>query len=124
MTDSTERQIVLQQRIRQFLVHSFLYYKLDETTISDHQYDQICQDLQNLLSESERRNEDSSIAHLKLVQQLGKEASGFSIKNYPPEIISAAMHLLFQSYDSDQISFEDFVIRHGYRLDPIPLKAV
>ena len=35
------------QKIRQYLVHSFLYYQLDVSIISDRNYDQICADLQS-----------------------------------------------------------------------------
>ena len=40
---------LLQQRLRQFLVHSYLYYKLDESIISDTEYDRICMELRELL---------------------------------------------------------------------------
>ena len=35
----------LNRLIRQFLVHSFLYYRLDESLISDQQYDELAQGL-------------------------------------------------------------------------------
>ena len=33
----------LNRLIRQFLVHSYLYYRLDESLISDQQYDELAQ---------------------------------------------------------------------------------
>jgi len=35
--------------IRQFLVHSFLYYQLDESIISDENYDRICVQLKEVI---------------------------------------------------------------------------
>lgn len=35
----------INQRRRQLLVHSFLYYQLDTSEIPDHQYDKFCLDL-------------------------------------------------------------------------------
>ena len=36
---------IIQQKVRQYLVHSFLYYQLDESLISDNYYDQICNEI-------------------------------------------------------------------------------
>lgn len=102
---------LLQQRIFQFLVHSFLYYKLGESLISDQQYDQICQELKSLLQSSP----PSSVPYVPLVKPLGEEASGFFIKKYPPSIISTALHLLYQANYVDHLSFPDFIERQGYR---------
>lgn len=105
---------LLQQRIRQFLIHSFLYYQLGETVISDAQYDMICQELQNLLS---RHPEDQSEYRKIVEQSLGQEASGFSIKNYPPHIISSAIHLLYQSHYANSMKFSEYLDRMGYRAE-------
>ena len=42
---------MLEQKIRQFLVHSFLYYKLDESIISDTDYDSLCVELKGLIKD-------------------------------------------------------------------------
>ncbi|MEL0342575.1 MAG: hypothetical protein VXC58_09140 [Deltaproteobacteria bacterium] len=58
---------LLQQRLRQFLVHSYLYYKLDESIISDTEYDRICMELRELLKKhpgadlSIRKNDEKAI---------------------------------------------------------------
>jgi len=106
---------LLQQRIFQFLVHSFLYYQLGESLISDQQYDTLCQELNTLLARSSEQTSSKAIPYLDLVQKLGAEASGFSIKKYPPAIISIALHLVYQENYASRISFADFVARHGYR---------
>lgn len=102
---------LLQQRIRQFLVHSFLYYELGETVISDQAYDAICQEIPALLKE----NQETFPPYHDLIQKLGAEASGYSIKNYPPEIISAAIHLLYQENYASHSPFTEFVERLGYQ---------
>ena len=43
----------LNRIIRQFLVHSYLYYRLDESLISDQQYDELAQKLRKRLTPSE-----------------------------------------------------------------------
>ncbi len=107
---------LLQQQVRQFLVHSFLYYQLGESIISDSQYDHLCQSLQASLAQTPEK-----VPYQDLVQQaLGQEGSGFSIKKYPAPIITVALHLLYQAHNENQGDFEEFVIRHGYRLESEP----
>ena len=103
---------LIQQKIRQYLVHSFLYYQLDESIISDRNYDQICKDVAKLISD----NSDKYTLpfHDLLKSSLTENASGFSISKYPPEIVSAALHLLYQTSYFDSMSFEIFLARFGY----------
>ena len=103
---------LIQQKIRQYLVHSFLYYQLDESIISDRNYDQICADVVKLISENLDNN--SLPFHNLVKSSLTENASGFSINKYPPEIVSAALHLLYQSNYVDSMSFETFLARFGY----------
>tara|TARA_B100001996_G_C18413920_1_gene497969 strand:+ start:272 stop:616 length:345 start_codon:yes stop_codon:yes gene_type:complete len=103
---------LIQQKIRQYLVHSFLYYQLDESIISDRIYDQICADVVKLISENLDNN--SLPFHNLVKSSLTENASGFSINKYPPEIVSAALHLLYQSNYVDSMSFETFLARFGY----------
>ena len=101
-----------QQKIRQYLVHSFLYYQLDESIISDRNYDQICLDVENLISDNSDKN--SLPFHDLVKSSLTENASGFSISKYPPEIVSTALHLLYQTSYIDSMSFEAFLARFGY----------
>jgi hypothetical protein len=104
---------LLQQRLRQFLVHSYLYYKLDESIISDIDYDRICMELKDLL----KKNPDEDPPFRKFVEKyLGNEASGYSISQYPPTIISASMHLLYQHQYRQQMSFPHFLERFGAKI--------
>ena len=103
---------LIQRKIRQFLVHSFLYYQLDESIISDRHYDQICADTAKLISDNSDKN--SFPFHDLVKFSLTENASGFSISKYPPEIVSAALHLLYQTSYIDSMSFETFLARFGY----------
>ena len=100
------------QKIRQYLVHSFLYYQLDVSIISDSNYDQICSDLAKLISDNSDKN--SLPFHDLVKSSLDGNYSGFYINNYPPEIVSAALHLLYQTNYIDSMSFETFLARFGY----------
>ena len=80
---------LIQQKIRQYLVHSFLYYQLDESIISDRNYDHICADVAKLISDNSGKN--SLPFHDLVKSSLTENASGFSISKYPPEIVSAAL---------------------------------
>ena len=103
---------LIQQKIRQYLVHSFLYYQLDESIISDRYYDQICADVANLILDNSDKN--SLPFHYLVKSSLTEDASGFSISKYPAEIISASLHLLYQNSYIDSMSFENFLARFGY----------
>ena len=99
--------------VRRFLVHSFLYYQLDESIISDENYDQICVQLKEAI-----KGQDKYLYQSIVENSLGNEGSGFSIhrKNYPPEIISAAFHLLYQDKFSEQKSFSSFIQTYGFSI--------
>ena len=95
-----------QQKVRQYLVHSFLYYQLGESIISDMQYDQICVEVETYL----RTNSNSNPLpyHDIITKSLAEDASGFSIRKYPEEIVSTAMHLLYQHNYRKSMTFDAF----------------
>ena len=103
---------LIQQKIRQYLVHSFLYYQLDESIIPDRHYDEICTEILQLI----KTNTGSTLLpyHKLLQRNLSAEASGFSVQYYPTEIISSAMHLLYQFNSINSMSFDTFLARFGY----------
>jgi len=45
-----------QQKVRQYLVHSFLYYQLGESIISDMQYDQNCVEVETYFLTNSKSN--------------------------------------------------------------------
>ena len=102
------------QKIRQYLLHSFLYYQLDESIIADSHYDDICAEVLQLM---ETHTDSSLLPYQELVKKsLSGDASGFSVRKYPAEIISSALHLLYQHNAVKTISFDTFVTRFGYSL--------
>ena len=104
---------LLQQKLRQFLVHSYLYYKLDESVISDLDYDRICIELKDLL----KKHPDEDTSFRKIAEKsIGNEASGYNIRQYPPQIVSASMHLLYQHQYRQQMSFPHFLDRFGAKI--------
>ena len=103
----------LNRLIRQFFVHSYLYYRLDESLISDQQYDELAQKLRKSLTPSEA---DANLTFKEYLGPLNSaEASSYSIRHYPAEIISSALHLLYQNRFKNLMSFSTFLARYGYR---------
>lgn len=100
------------QLLRQFLVHSFIYYQLHDNLITDSEYDRLCEECFNVCS-------DASAASLPLYtlvkNQLDDSASGFAIKKYPAEIVQSALHLLYHERFKQHLNFNDFINRMGYR---------
>ena len=103
----------LNRLIRQFLVHSFLYYRLDESLISDQQYDELARGLGKSLISSDTDADLTFKEHLGSID--GSEASGYSIRHYPAEIINIALHLLYQNRFKNLIPFSTFLARYVYR---------
>lgn len=104
---------------RRFLVWSYLYYQLDESLVSDNEYDKLCTELKNEIREDSGR--DYYYARELIEKHFSQdEASGYSIKRkeYPPEIVSTALYLLYQCKYTN-ISFEKFLSMHGYRIADI-----
>ena len=107
---------LLRQKLNQFLVHSYIYYQLDDSLIRDTQYDEICRELRELL----QTHQEKKIPYRFVAEPaIGEEASGFTIRNYPPRIISTSLHLLYQLRYREQMPFTQFLERYGYRAQPI-----
>ena len=108
---------LIQKKIRQYLVHSFIYYKLGESIISDNQFDLICYEILQLIKNSP---EKFSIPYKEIIAtSLSNEASGFNIRKYPDEIVSSALHLLYQCSFRELVTFETFLARFGYSIKKI-----
>lgn len=98
---------------RNFLVHSFLYYKLNETIIPDEEYDKRCSIMNNLI---ESYPELAKISfYYELCEPCGRTGSGYYIIEYPTEIITRAFHLLYQVKKQSE-DFSRFVSRWGYQI--------
>ena len=101
---------------RQFLVHSFLYYRLGETVIGDSAFDLLTEELRAL----RQANPDAALPYAGLLEPLlGPEASGHRIAHYPPEIISTAFKLLYATSGA-QVDFAEFTTRRGYTVQLHP----
>ena len=108
--------LLLRQKLSQFLVHSFIYYHLNESLIRDREFDDICSELRELL----QTYQEEKIPYRNLAEPaLGDEASGFYIRDYPSRIISTSLHLLYQLRYREQMPFTQFLERYGYRAQPI-----
>ena len=102
----------LERRARQFLVHSFLYYRLDESVLSDQEFDAIAGELGELRGQ----HPEAALPYPELIDPaLGPEASAFAIRDYPPEIVTEAFKLL-HAVSAPDADFEEFVQRRGYRI--------
>jgi hypothetical protein len=101
----------LRRRALQYLVHCFLYYRLNESVIPDEQFDGIAADLRRLREQYPQA--DMPYAAI-LDPVLGPEVSGFQIREYPEPIISTAFKLLYGA-GNPAMDFEEFVERRGYR---------
>ena len=95
---------------RQFLVHSFIYYKLNDSLITDEAYDKLCKDLYNLQQQSLEGPYDT------LCKPLDSSGSGYYILEYPPEIESVGLRMLwYQKYKTIK-GFEDFLAENNYEV--------
>mgnify|MGYP003681233467 FL=1 len=72
-----------------YLMHSYLYYEMDEPIISDIEYDELCKQLKDKWDSVEHFHK-----HLVDVQSLGA-GTGYQLK-YNNRIASAAIELLKQ----------------------------
>ena len=103
----------LKRRALQFLVHSFLYYRLNETLIGDERFDRLTEELRTLRA----KLPDTELPYAEVIDPLlGPEASGFRIRHYPPRIVSTAFKVLYAATQPD-VDFWEFVERRGYRAE-------
>lgn len=91
---ASESEIALElinRRQRQVLVHSFIYYQMNENVISDHTFDRWCKELVEL-----RRNHPKEHAASIYVRDFADfdGSSGFDLPYHLPDIQAKAMRLL------------------------------
>lgn len=111
MAESNEEVAILRQRAWQYLVHSFLYYRLGEPVVSDEFYDKLVAELNELRG----KHQGVAMPFAEVIDPaLGAEGSGFSIRDYPPQIVTAAFKLLYAT-SSPQTGFVEFVEQRGYQ---------
>ena len=111
-TETEQPEARLRQLATQFLVHSFLYYRLGESVIEDSAYDRLTGELRRL----REAHPTTAMPHAKLIDPvLGPEASGHQVREYPPAIVTLAFQLLYADRHPE-VEFEEFVERRGYRV--------
>lgn len=102
----------LRQLAHQFLVHSFLYYRLGESVIEDRAFDRLADALRKL----RETHPAAEMPYAELIDSvLGPEASGHQVRDYPPQIITLAFQLLY-AHTHPEVEFEEFVERRGYQV--------
>lgn len=104
---------LIERRQRQLLVHSFLYYKCDESIISDHTYDAWYKELVDL----QRIHPDiaSQTKYYALTRDFDDSGSAFFIKQYPDELVGIAMRLSWVSKGKPE-PFDQFIARYGLQI--------
>jgi hypothetical protein len=103
----------LRRLAQQFLVHCFLYYRLAEPVIEDADFDRIAEALYRL----RQAEPGTPLPYGEVLEAaLGPEASGFSIRAYPPDIVTTAFKLLY-ALSPQEMEFQEFVERRGYRVE-------
>jgi len=78
--------------IRNYLVHSFLYYELNSPIIPDEQYDKICRELLKYYDKIKKGN----FKYKELIDKEALKAGSayhLRIKDYPTEIADKALKL-------------------------------
>lgn len=100
---------LIMRRRRQFLVHSFLYYVLDSSIISDEMYDRICNELVELQKKYPKMCK--MLPYEELCSQLDETASGSFIEKtkYPLEIVAKSFQLLSENWT-------ELAQRKGYQI--------
>ena len=98
-----------QQLVDQYLFHAFIYYKLNESFISDIQYEQII----IKIKENSPMIWEQNIEFADIVKQ-GLKSGAHTITKYPSHIVSSAIQLIYhQKYDG-MIGFDEYLSRLGY----------
>jgi hypothetical protein len=111
----TEVRSRIQQRRRQFLVHSFLFHGLGEAIVPDKDFDRWARELLQLQKDHPDLCAELPFHELTkgLDGSLSSEAMGIS--SYPLEIVTAALHVL-KRHKRSKLSYEKFAAKFGYRV--------
>lgn len=87
---------LINRRQRQILVHSFIYYKLNDSIISDHTFDQWAKELANLMEEYKELAKKS--AHYEAFKDFDG-TTGYNLPYSHPYIQNTGLRLLrFHKY--------------------------
>lgn len=108
----------INQRRKQFLVHSFLFYELGETIVSDGDFDRWARELIDLQRDNPKIAAALPFHELTaaLDSSVSAEAMGIRGNDYPLSIKSAALHVLHR-HKKSKSSFEAFAKKYGYMVE-------
>lgn len=107
----------INQRRKQFLVHSFLFYELGETIVSDGDFDRWARELIDLQRDNPEISEALPFHELTAVLDSSVSAEAMGI-DYPLSIKSAALHALHY-HKKSKSSFETFAKKYRYTVASI-----
>lgn len=83
---------LINRRRRQILVHSCLYYRLNSTLWSDHQYDEKTRELQKLQEQYPKIA--SECIYADAFKDFTETTSGFNLPIHDPDVVRKAQRLL------------------------------
>ncbi|WP_040963234.1 DNA ligase LigA-related protein [Bacillus mycoides] len=95
MTQSLQTSIVelITRRRHQILVHSCLYYRFNETLVSDHTYDAWAKELAKIQEQHPVEAKSADLAK-EFEEFNGDTTSGFDLPIHHPYTVSKAMRLM------------------------------
>jgi NAD-dependent DNA ligase adenylation domain len=82
---------LIRQRRRQILVHSFLYYQLDTSIITDHKFDAFCNELVDL--QKKYPEESKAVEYYDDFKDFDG-SSGYDLPFATPDVQNAGYHIL------------------------------
>lgn len=96
--------------LKEYIIHCYLYYTVSESIISDHQFDQLCLEIQRTWDKLESPYQDfvyelekgviKGMKGSELLRAVGEELVGIC----PPELITQAMNRL-KDYQAERELF-------------------
>ena len=84
---------LINRRTKQLIVHSYLYYRLNESLIDDHTFDRWCKELCEL--KVKYPEIAAKTPYWKIGQKFDETGSGFFIDQYPTELMVDAEILMY-----------------------------
>lgn len=83
---------LINRRRRQILIHSFIYYRMNSSVVSDAQYDQWARELAELQAKYPEIARDCVYA--KYFEDFSESVTGFNLPLHLPEVVSTGLQLM------------------------------
>ncbi|MFT4413224.1 DNA ligase LigA-related protein [Fredinandcohnia humi] len=104
---------LITRRHRQLLVHSFLYYKMNESIIPDATFDAWCKEL--VVLHEKYRSIAEKATYYEICKDFDSSGSGYFIRGYPEGIMITAIRLLYH-HNNKRTPIEELFSRVGLRI--------